>query len=57
MFIYLKGKTGPKRPLPDNVVISEPKAEEEITKPYSDVKGPRPVDINQQMPSQQVVPQ
>jgi small subunit ribosomal protein S3e len=53
------GKTGPKKPLPDNVIISEPKAEEEITKPYSDVKGPRPVDVNQQQmpPQQQVVPQ
>jgi small subunit ribosomal protein S3e len=52
------GKTGPKKPLPDHVVISEPKPEEEVTKPYSDVKGLRPGDVNQQqMPVQQVVPQ
>jgi len=49
------GKIGPKRPLPDNVIISEPKLEEEVTKPYSDVKGLRPVDPNQQqIPVQQV---
>ena len=39
------GKTGPKKPLPDHVVISEPKQEEEVTKPTSDVRGTRlPVD-------------
>jgi small subunit ribosomal protein S3e len=37
------GKIGPKVPLPDHVVISEPKQEEDIAKPYSDVKGVRPV--------------
>lgn len=36
------GKTGPKMPLPDHVVISEPKQEEEVTKPNSDVRGLRP---------------
>ena len=35
------GKTGPKKPLPDHVIISEPKLEEEVVKPYSDVKGLR----------------
>jgi small subunit ribosomal protein S3e len=42
------GKVGPRKPLPDNVIISEPKREEEISKPYSDIKGVRPVtDPNQ----------
>jgi len=42
------GKTGPKKPLPDNVIISEPKREEEISKPYSEIKGVRPpIDPNQ----------
>jgi len=36
------GKNGPKKPLPDNVTISEPKLEEDIQKPYSDVKVARP---------------
>merc|ERR1739836_282145 len=50
------GKIGPKKPLPDHVVITDPKDEEEITKPYSDIKGVRPpVDAAQpQMPVQQV---
>jgi len=38
------GKIGPKKPLPDNVIISEPKHEEEVQKPYSDVKGVRPLE-------------
>jgi len=33
------GKIGPKKPLPDNVIISEPKQEEEVTKPYSDAQA------------------
>lgn len=41
------GKAGSKKPLPDHVVISEPKHEEEITKPYSDVKGVRQADAAQ----------
>jgi len=42
------GKTGPKKPLPDHVIISEPKREEEISKPYSEIKGVRPpIDPNQ----------
>jgi len=44
------GKTGPKRPLPDNVIISEPKREEEVAKPYSEVKGVRPLDAPQAQP-------
>lgn len=50
------GKIGPKKPLPDHVLISTPKDEEDITKPYSDIKGIRPpVDAAQpqQMPVQQ----
>ena len=56
-FIFIiSGKIGPKTPLPDHVVISEPKLEEEITKPYSDVKGIRPpMDPNQPLPA--AVPQ
>lgn len=38
------GKSGPKRPLPDHVLITEPKYEEEVQKPYSDVKGTRPAE-------------
>jgi len=42
------GKTGPKKPLPDHVIISEPKREDEISKPYSEIKGVRPpIDPNQ----------
>lgn len=37
-----QGKNGPKKPLPDNVIISEPKSEEDVIKPYSDVKVARP---------------
>jgi hypothetical protein len=40
--LCLLGKNGPKKPLPDNVTISEPKLEEDIQKPYSDVKVARP---------------
>jgi len=54
------GKIGPKIPLPDHVVISEPKQEEDIVKPYSDVKGTRPAAPagpgelqQQQVPAQQ----
>ncbi len=51
------GKIGPKKPLPDHVIISEPKDEEEITKPYSDIKGIRPpVDVAQQQIPVQPVP-
>lgn len=46
------GKIGPKKPLPDNVIITEPKQEEEVTKPYSDVKGVRPLDPSQTVPLQ-----
>jgi len=42
------GKTGPKKPLPDHVIISEPKKEDEVSKPYSEIKGVRPpIDPNQ----------
>jgi small subunit ribosomal protein S3e len=51
------GKTGPKRSLPDQVTISEPKVEEEIPKPYSDVKGVRPLDAAQIPVQQQVMQQ
>ncbi len=56
MFSIIKGKTGPKKPLPDNVIISEPKQEEEITKPYSDVKGIRALDAAQPGAPQPVAP-
>ena len=57
MFFCFKGKIGPKKPLPDNVIITEPKQEEEVTKPYSDVKGLRPIDPNQAAQLQQQIPQ
>ena len=41
------GKIGPKKPLPDNISIVEPKEEEAITGPRSETKGakaPPPVD-------------
>ena len=51
--VRFSGKTGPKRPLPDHVIISEPKREDEVTKPYSDVKGNRPAgDAAQPIQSQ-----
>merc|ERR1712087_982836 len=36
------GKIGPKKPLPDNVSIVEPKEEEPITGPRSESKGAKP---------------
>lgn len=58
VFSFLKiGKNGPKKPLPDNVTISEPKAESEVTKPYSEVKGkPLETQTSQQpgLPQQQL---
>jgi small subunit ribosomal protein S3e len=56
------GKIGPKKPLPDNVKISEPKVEEEVIKPWSDIKGNRlpepgqPGQPGQQPPQQQQQP-
>lgn len=44
------GKIGPKKPLPDNVSIVEPKDEDEITGPKSESKTPKP-EIPQ-MPAQ-----
>jgi len=34
-----QGKNGPKRPLPDNVSIAEPKDEPAVTNPYSEAKA------------------
>lgn len=36
------GKTGPKKPLPDNVSIVEPKDETPVTAPYSESKQMAP---------------
>lgn len=36
------GKTGPKKPLPDNVSVVEPKEETLPTMPSSDVKASKP---------------
>lgn len=36
------GKTGPKKPLPDNVSVVEPKEEILPTNPTSDVKASKP---------------
>ncbi|XP_041454426.1 small ribosomal subunit protein uS3-like [Lytechinus pictus] len=45
------GKTGPKKPLPDVISISEPKDEEAPTQPWSEQKGaPKPMDQPQQPP-------
>lgn len=37
------GKNGPKRPLPDNVSVVEPKEEVLPIGPYSDIKAIMPV--------------
>ena len=36
------GKTGPKKPLPDNVQVVEPKKEELVGEPYSEQKLGKP---------------
>ena len=36
------GKMGPKKPLPDQVSVVEPKDESEITEPYSEQKTSKP---------------
>lgn len=46
------GKIGPKKPLPDNVNIVEPKEEETITGPKSESKGVKPTADAMQMPPQ-----
>merc|ERR1712200_104427 len=46
------GKIGPKKPLPDNVSIVEPKEEEPITGPRSESKGTKPAAPEQQAPQQ-----
>ena len=33
------GKMGPKKPLPDQVIVVEPKEESEHSEPYSEQKG------------------
>jgi small subunit ribosomal protein S3e len=38
------GKIGPKKPLPDNVSIVEPKDEQPPAQPYSEQKGSKPQD-------------
>ncbi len=38
------GKIGPKRPLPDNISIVEPKEETPVATPYSEHKGAKPAD-------------
>jgi len=43
------GKMGPKRPLPDNVSIVEPKEETNPAQPYSESKTPTPVTTQQPM--------
>ena len=46
------GKIGPKKPLPDNVSIAEPKEEEIITGPRSETKGAKSVPDTMQVPQQ-----
>ena len=36
------GKMGPKKPLPDQVSVVEPKEENEVTEPYSEQKTSKP---------------
>jgi small subunit ribosomal protein S3e len=43
------GKTGPKKPLPDNVQVLDPKNEEVVTEPYSEQKFAKP-SFNEQQP-------
>ena len=43
------GKKGPKKPLPDNVSIHEPKEEIIPTQPYSEPKIPKPVGLEPPM--------
>ena len=38
------GKIGPKRPLPDNISIVEPKEEQPPAQPYSAHKGTKPAE-------------
>ena len=38
------GKMGPKRPLPDQVSVVEPKEEQHVSEPYSEQKGGKPFD-------------
>ncbi|XP_077975972.1 small ribosomal subunit protein uS3-like [Styela clava] len=44
------GKIGPKKPLPDNVSIVEPKDEDEVTGPKSESKTPKPDPVPSQVP-------
>ncbi|KAL5460270.1 hypothetical protein EMCRGX_G033711 [Ephydatia muelleri] len=47
------GKSGPKRPLPDQVSVVEPKDEARITEPYSETKNTKaPFDANAAPPPQ-----
>merc|ERR1712243_501691 len=46
------GKIGPKKPLPDNVSIVEPKEEEPITGPRSESKGAKPAPPDAAAPQQ-----
>merc|ERR1712088_320232 len=46
------GKIGPKKPLPDNVSIVEPKEEEPITGPRSESKGAKPAPADAAAPQQ-----
>ena len=50
------GKIGPKKPLPDNVSIVEPKEEETIAGPRSETKGAKPVPDVMQVPQQVSIP-
>lgn len=51
------GKIGPKRPLPDNVSIVEPKDEPRIEAPYSEQKGGKPTDMATPAPGPGPMPQ
>lgn len=47
------GKSGPKKPLPDQVSVVEPKEETPIQEPYSEQKGAKPGQFDAQPPLQQ----
>ena len=50
------GKIGPKKPLPDNVSIVEPKEEEPVTGPRSETKGAKPAPEMIPVPQQGAIP-
>lgn len=50
------GKSGPRKPLPDNVQIMEPKDEPLPTQPISEQKGGKPDQAQPAQPQQPIQP-